>query len=57
MDQLRQQPKLHKFEIVITMHDGSTGTAWGLYATDWDAIDSALTNFADAASVTARRLK
>ncbi len=48
---------LHKFEIVITMHDGSTGTAWGLFATDWDAIDSALDTFADAASVTARRLK
>ena len=49
--------KLHKFEIVITMRDGSSGTAWGLFATDWDAIDSALTNFVDAASVTARRLK
>lgn len=48
---------MNKYLITITMADGSSGRAWGLYANDWDAIDSALTAFGDASSVVARRIK
>lgn len=47
---------MNKYLIIITMPDGSVGRAWGLYATDWDAIDTAMCCFPGAASVTPRRL-
>lgn len=47
---------MNKYLITITMPDGSKGCAWGLYATDWDAIDTTLRCFPGAASVTPRRL-
>ena len=47
---------MKKYLIIITMPDGSVGRSQGLFATDWDAIDSAFTSFADAINVVARRL-
>lgn len=47
---------MNKYIITITMPDGSTGRAWGLYASDWDAIDAYMLAFPSAASVTPRRL-
>ena len=47
---------MKKYLITITMADGSTGRAWGLYASAWDAIDSAMTAFPLAVSVAPRRL-
>jgi hypothetical protein len=48
---------LHKYQITIVMPDGSRGTAWGLFASQWAAIDSYLTAFANARRISARRLK
>lgn len=47
---------MHKYQITIVMPDGSHGTAWGLFATAWDAIDAAMDTFADALRISARRL-
>jgi hypothetical protein len=47
---------MHKYVITIVMADGSTGKAWGLFATAWDAIDSVMTTFTDAKRIGARRL-
>lgn len=47
---------MNKYLIIITMRDGSVGRAKGIFASDWDAIDSAFTSFADAINVVARRL-
>ncbi len=47
---------LHKYRITIVMPDGSHGTAWGRFGTDWDAIDAVMTAFGDARRISARRL-
>ena len=47
---------MKKYLIIITMPDGSVGRSEGLFSTDWEAIDSAFTSFADAIKVVARRL-
>ena len=46
---------MHKYLITIVMADGSTGKAWGLFATAWDAIDAFMTAFFDAKRISARR--
>lgn len=47
---------MHKYQITIVMPDGSRGTAWGLFASQWAAIESYLNVFANAKRVSARRL-
>ena len=47
---------MHKYQITIVMPDGSRASAWGLFATEWDAIDSYMTAFATAKRIGARRL-
>lgn len=47
---------LHKYQITIVMPDGSRGTAWGLFASQWAAIEAHLATFADAKRISARRL-
>lgn len=46
---------LHQYKIKIVMADGSRGIHWGLYDSVWDAIDRAMTFFADAKWIVARR--
>ena len=48
---------MHKYQIFIIMPDGSRGTARGLYASDWAAINSTLDNFPDALNIAVRRVK
>lgn len=47
---------MHKYMITIVMPDGSRGTGWGLFDSDWDAIDAYMTAFAGARRIAARRL-
>lgn len=46
----------HKYQVTIVMPGGLIGKAWGLYATQWEAIDSHMDAFADARRISARRL-
>ena len=47
---------MHKYRITITMPGGARSTAWGLFASDWDAIDRYLSAFPTAKCITPRRL-
>jgi hypothetical protein len=47
---------MKKYLITITMPDGSSAKAWGLFASAWHAIDAYMGAFPGAASVTPRRL-
>ena len=47
---------MHKYQITIVMPDGSRGTAWGLFKTQWDAIERYMDAFAAAKRISARRM-
>ncbi len=47
---------MHKYRITITLPGGKRTAAWGLFASDWHAIDQCLDDFPTAKSITPRRL-
>ena len=47
---------MHKYQVTLLMADGSRGTAWGLFDSDWDAIDQYLGAFPTLTRISLRRL-
>ncbi len=47
---------MHKYEIIIVMPDGSSAKGWGLFASDWDAINQYMGAFPDAKRISPRRV-
>ena len=46
---------MKKYVITIVMQDGSRGRLRGQFASDWDALDAAMSGFYDARRISARR--
>ena len=47
---------MHKYQVTIRMPDGSLGRCWGLFSSDWNAIDTVMASFPDAKRISARRM-
>lgn len=47
---------MRKYQVTIVMSDGSSGIAWGLFSSDWEAIDRYMGAFPEAKSIIPRRL-
>ena len=47
---------MRTYLIIITRHDGTRCSCSGLFASDWDAIESMSSQYHDARAIAPRRL-